>query len=238
VPAPLPSPPLVNPPASTPGLRTLGTGATESAAGNDARLRTPSNAQPIPAAGKIPIAGVSGQIDAGWIPNAYDIISPTTMDSAGIIGAIAVAAGANRTIYLRHGTWAIDAAVLTPSNVTLRVEAGALLVRSGVGSLTITGALEAPMTYIFQNFNNGVLDCYFYGNFVREVYPQWFGAGTSGDDTAAIKAALLSHHVVRLPPVTSVTPYQLSDIVIFCLSFFRLNPHCFPIRAGAIFSGL
>ncbi len=67
MPAPTPAPPLVDAAAATPSLRTLGTASTQAAAGDDSRFGTPTAAQTTPAANKIPLAGVTGVIDAGWV---------------------------------------------------------------------------------------------------------------------------------------------------------------------------
>lgn len=68
--SPNPAPPLVDAAAGTPSLRTLGTGANQAAAGNDARFAAMSAAQTTPAASKVPLAYGTGLIDPGWLSDA------------------------------------------------------------------------------------------------------------------------------------------------------------------------
>jgi hypothetical protein len=66
----IPSPPPIDAAANVGSLRTLGTGAQQAAAGNDARLGTPTNAVVTPTANKIPLADPSGVISIGWLPSS------------------------------------------------------------------------------------------------------------------------------------------------------------------------
>jgi len=87
-----------------------------------------------------------------------------------------------------------------PSNVTLRFEDEGVCEIEAGATLTINGPVQAVGSRIFSGAGRVV----FGHGYVEAVYPQWWGAKAddSGDDTAAIQAAIDSHPtggMVRFP---------------------------------------
>lgn len=122
--------------------------------------------------------------------------TPSTMDSAGILAEVVALNGAKGTITLGTGTWRIDLATVTPTNVRLVPEQGAMLTKYGSGTLTINGPFEAPLAQVFSGFAAG--DVLFVGDATKEVFPAWWGAkgdynpgtGSGTDSTGAIQTAI------------------------------------------------
>lgn len=117
--------------------------------------------------------------------------TPSTMDSAGILAEVVALNGAKGTITLGTGTWRIDLATTIPANARLVVEQGAMLTKSGSGTLTINGPFEAPLAQVFSGFAAGDVT---FGPAAASLRPQWFGAigDKSHDDTAAFQCVLAS----------------------------------------------
>lgn len=122
--------------------------------------------------------------------------TPSTMDSAGILADVVALNGAKGTITLGIGTWLIDLATVIPANARLVVEQGAMLTKSGSGTLTINGPFEAPLAQVFSGFAAG--EIVFSRNSILK--PQWFGALADGvysgsawngtDDHTALQLAI------------------------------------------------
>ncbi len=113
------------------------------------------------------------------------------------------------TIVLAPGAWTISSALTIPANIKLRIFQGAVLTKSGNGTVTINGLIEGlPNQQIFSGFKPG--DVTFGRGAVDKVYACWFGAKgddinfTEGHDSgpaiqAAITAALGAGLEVFLP---------------------------------------
>lgn len=131
----IPSPPPIDGIAALPSLRTLGTGAQQAAAGNDARFGTPTGAQYTPAAFKIPLADAGGLISSGWIADASlsvrGLVSIGTQSFAGDKTFANPVSAADPTLSthlttkayvdaLANGTtWMTSVRVITLTNITL-----------------------------------------------------------------------------------------------------------------------
>jgi len=96
------------------------------------------------------------------------------------------------TICLRHNsgsattTYTLTTSETIPSNITLEREDGAII--DGVGTLTINGPFKSGLS---QAFGSSITIAFGDG-FIKEVYPQWWGAVGDGatSNTAAIQSAL------------------------------------------------
>ena len=85
----------------------------------------------------------------------------------------------------------VEADLTVPPNVRLRFEMGGRIQVAESATLTITGPLQAPLSHLFEGPGRVEFD----SRFVKEVYPQWWGARADRktDDTAAIQAAIDSY---------------------------------------------
>jgi hypothetical protein len=123
---------------------------------------------------------------------------------SGLAAKLANVGQRDQLVVLPPGTWAVEANLVVPHNVTLRVDPGALLhVADGV-TLTVQGPLEAGIRQIFQCAGTGKVLCN--GSSVREVYPQWWGAKADGTErvvtTQAFQAAINAHSRIFVPAGT------------------------------------
>jgi hypothetical protein len=98
------------------------------------------------------------------------------------------------TIVLRHGvdsgsgnttTYTLTTSETVPSNITLKVENGAII--DGAGTLTINGPFEAGL---YQCFGSSVTVAFGSGS-VSEVYPEWWDVDGTADEVQ-INAAINS----------------------------------------------
>jgi hypothetical protein len=144
---------------------------------------------------------------------------PDHTDAGSINDEISNIGGGEGTIHLLPGTWTIDAAVSVPDNITLLVERGAVLVKSGSGSMVIAGPFRAPSKPVFSGFAerevtfNGPRRC---------VRPEWFGAvvGGSVDCTSAFAqafaAAPAGQRIELMPGRYKVTSISSAKPVEIC----------------------
>jgi hypothetical protein len=108
----------------------------------------------------------------------------------------------DQLVVLPSGTWTVEANLMVPRNVTLRVEPGAVIhVANGV-TLTINGPFEALIRQVFLCDGNAKV--IFGPTSVKEVYPQWWGARSDAKEraatTRAFQAAMDAYCRVFVPP--------------------------------------
>lgn len=133
-----------------------------------------------------------GTITLNKIGEAVDVLevygNGDSYTSASIQTAISSVGTTNTVgLILQPGIWTISTATTIPSNITLIVPPGAILTKSGSGTLTINGPFDAGPYKIFSNFNTGVTFIA-----IEKVYPEWWGENTvpgTTDMTAEIQAA-------------------------------------------------
>lgn len=117
------------------------------------------------------------------------------------ISAALIAIGAEyKTLYLASGTWQIYNSLTIPENVTLQFAQGAVMNVASNRTLTINGPInfDGSLGQIFSG--SGDVIC---GQGIYEVYPQWWGATGTADDTVVCQSALDSGAaVVRFPAGT------------------------------------
>ncbi|MFA5904130.1 MAG: glycosyl hydrolase family 28-related protein [Desulfobacula sp.] len=108
-------------------------------------------------------------------------------DTAAISDAIAAADG--KAVFFSPGRYKISSGVVIPPNVTLKMEPGAILLKSQTGQLSINGPFIAPLSKVFEGWDSGLT---FESNAIEGVFPQWFGALANGanDDTTALMSAI------------------------------------------------
>ena len=117
------------------------------------------------------------------------------INQTAIVNAIASIAGADATLYIDCGTWAINANQVIPSNIHVKVLKGALLnVANGI-TLQIQGQFEAPSSQVFDLNTSGLV--LFQGNGIVEANAAWFG-----DTLLAIQQAINSSRSVVVPKRT------------------------------------
>jgi len=115
-----------------------------------------------------------------------------TPSQAGLQTAIDAIGATNRTLLVPSGTWPITDNLTIPTNITLKLERGAILTIATTKTLTINGSLEAGLYQIFGCTGTGKV-VFPVGS---TVYPEWWGAvgdwngATGTEDTVALQAAL------------------------------------------------
>lgn len=116
-------------------------------------------------------------------------------NQAALAAAIAAIAGADATLFIDCGTWAINANQIIPSNIHVKVLKGALLsVANGI-TLQIQGQFDAPSSPVFNLNTSGLV--LFQGNGIVDANAAWFG-----DTLLAIQQAVNSSRSVVVPKRT------------------------------------
>lgn len=103
-----------------------------------------------------------------------------------------------------------------PSTLTLVFHNGGSLSVATTKTVTINGAIKAGLYQIFTLTGSGVV--VFNGNYVKEAYPQWWGAVGDGatDSTTAFQNALASAKVIggRVYAPASASTYIISGTLV------------------------
>lgn len=121
-------------------------------------------------------------------------------NSYGSINA-AVAAIGNASLFLNVSSSQTLAGSLTiPSNVTLRMQKGGLIIKASTYTLTINGDFQAGLQSCFSGFSSGNVN---FAN-ISHVMPQWWGAKGDGSnaDGVPLQRAIDTKQHVRIPAGT------------------------------------
>jgi len=143
------------------------------------------------------IIGCPGQLfsGSGSVVFGSDYVGCEVIDTWFPTLAKAVASiGANDYTLRVCNCWSLTSNLEIPSNVTIKIENGAILSIADGVTLTINGFLDAELYQIFDDNNTNLDGISFGDGSVKEVYPEWWGAVGDGttDDTDALKAAILA----------------------------------------------
>lgn len=109
------------------------------------------------------------------------------LDNETIQEAIDTIGSTNCILYLKSGTWSIDADITFPKNILVEFARGAVLAVEENRTITFEGHLKVGKYQIFSG--DGACNIIF-GSFSNaEIYPEWWGAdpSTSSDDTLAVQ---------------------------------------------------
>ena len=123
-------------------------------------------------------------------PNDYFIDAAAYGSNQAGIEAAITAIGANqRTLNLTPGNWSITGDMTIPSNITLKMDRGAVLAVATTKTVAINGTIEAGPYQIFSCTGTGKI--VFGPGVTGEIYPEWWGAKGDGttNSTTAITAA-------------------------------------------------
>jgi hypothetical protein len=110
---------------------------------------------------------------------------------------------------LEPGTWVISDNLTIPSTINLLCDHGTILQVASGKTLTINGPFDAPLAQVFS----GAGSVAFGAGYVEEIYPQWWGADGSGDDSTPVQSAATAATSKTLIISDGIT-YTLSDIQI------------------------
>jgi len=80
-----------------------------------------------------------------------------------------------KTIYVTGGDWLIDADIIFPLNVGLKIEHGSKFVIDSTAVVTINGPFDTGMWQVFDCVSGSVE----FGSLLSKYYPLWFGSGGS-----------------------------------------------------------
>lgn len=110
------------------------------------------------------------------------------LNSTTINAAITAIGSTVKTLVLTPGDWAMSADITVPSNITLRVQPGAKIVRAS-GNLSINGPLDAPQRFWLSGFTGGTI---YFGAKISDAYTDWHETTGAGlvDDSGGICAIL------------------------------------------------
>jgi hypothetical protein len=140
-------------------------------------------------------------------------------DTYGTLAAAVAGVGSsnNRVLYLKPTTWTISDDLTVPSNLTLRIPAGATLSVATDTTLTINGPIEAGPYQIFSWSGTGAVDIS--GSPTANCPFDWWGptSGTSADNSDEFEKAFESmgaHQTLYLGSktwrITSTTTFDKS----------------------------
>lgn len=122
------------------------------------------------------------------------------LNEAAINSALKDIGTSDKSLLLAPGIWKVNNSVSIPSNVNLRLEPGAVLDITESKTVNINGSMEvAGIKQIFAGKGKVV----FGANYLKEVYPQWWGDVNSINDSAICQAALdCGAKTIRFPAGT------------------------------------
>lgn len=140
--------------------------------------------------------------------NATDYNGGTLTDET-LQAAITAIGSDHRKLFVKAGTWVINASVTVPNNITLVPARGCDLAVASTYTLTINGDVEAGLYPIFSG--SGTVT--FGANSVKYAYPQWWSA-----DGAGIQKAVTACRSVCVPRGT----YSLSSEISIVNDFQRI----------------
>jgi hypothetical protein len=125
---------------------------------------------------------------------------PASVASSSVATALQKLGTNGGTLTLTAGQWAVEKSLSIPANVHLTVQPGAKITIAAGQTLTVGGSFEsASIAQLF--YGKGRIR--FLGNYLGEVYPQWWGQIGGKDDTATCQAALESGAArIRFPKAT------------------------------------
>jgi len=147
-------------------------------------------------------------------PDALGVVKATDfgtdLNDTTISLAIASIGGTDRTLYITPGAWAIDNDLVIPSNITFRIERGALLTVAAIKTLTISGDLDAPYDQVFDGAGTVII-----GTNTVNQYDVW-KTGTQGKitrldlagDLRGFFSVPIAHPIVNL----STTPVIVGGV--------------------------
>ncbi len=137
-------------------------------------------------------SGYTKDIYAHWFGDLTKATLDTVKASVGTTNKV--------TVVLIPGTWTIDDDLTITSNISLKVQPGALLAISTTKTLTINGPFDAGLYQVFSCKGTGKVT---FGNgSIESVNPQWFGLSESGAaaaNTTALQNAINSYSIVSIP---------------------------------------
>ncbi|MHB9071777.1 MAG: hypothetical protein ACYC54_15565 [Sedimentisphaerales bacterium] len=114
----------------------------------------------------------------------------TECDDQALVAALNDIGNTKKTLLIAGGNWQISNSLVIPSNIKLRFEVGSYFNINTGKTVTINGKLDAGLFRIFAGSGNVIVS----SDAVSRVYPQWWGAVTTGvnisQTTAALKAAV------------------------------------------------
>lgn len=190
------------------------------------RTQSSKNATPVRFADQISGANAGAKIAAciTALPSTGG-----TCDARGLQGAQQVSSdpftGVTKPVLLDLGaaTITVSVDVTVPSNVTLRFNQGGLFSIANGRTLTIQGAIEAPVSQILGGSGTILIS----STFIDRIYPQWFGGKGDGtnDDAPAIQKAIdsLGSQAGGSPLVPRSTLYFPAGVYL-CHSTLTFKP--------------
>lgn len=123
-------------------------------------------------------------------------------NQAALANAIATIAGAQATLYIDCGAWAINANQTIPSNIRVEVLQGAMITVAAGTTLTINGPFAAPSIQIFTATGN----VRFGDKSVLTVNALWFGSSF-----ISLNKAIESFRTVTIPSGTYTGSASVGD---------------------------
>lgn len=134
-------------------------------------------------------SGYTKDVYAHWFGDLTKATLDTVKASVGTTNKV--------TVVLIPGTWTIDDDLTITSNISLKVQPGALLTISTTKTLTINGPFDAGLYQVFSCKGTGKV--VFGIASAREAYSEWWGA--KGDNSTDCTAGLLAAIASKAPVV-------------------------------------